>query len=71
MGLKVGELDDLSTELGLRSRLNQFGYYSGDGKMDDQSRALFQAQLASFKEQYSLSDDDSVIAYFENPTAIA
>ncbi len=71
MGLKVGELDDLSTDLGMRSRLNQFGYYSGEGKMDDKSRDLFQAQLASFKEKYSLSDNASVVAYFENPTAIA
>ena len=71
MGLKVGDLDDISTEIGMRSRLNHFGYYSGDGRMDDDSKAVFQTQLAAFKENYSLNDDESVTAYFENPTAIA
>lgn len=71
MGLKVGEIDDVSTELGMRSRLNHFGYYSGDGRIDDDSKAVFQTQLTAFKENYSLNDDESVTAYFENPTAIA
>jgi len=71
MGLKLGELDDPSTQLGMRSRLNHFGFYSGDGKMKQQDQEMFESQLAGFKEKFGLSDDDSVIAYFDNPTAIA
>lgn len=71
MGLKLGELDDPSTQLGMRSRLNHFGFYSGDGRMKLQDQKMFESQLAGFKEKFGLSDDDSVIAYFDNPTAIA
>jgi hypothetical protein len=71
MGLKVGELDDPSTQLGMRSRLNHFGFYSGDGRMKEPETDMFNTQLAGFKDKYGLSDDDSVVAYFDNPTAIA
>lgn len=71
MGLKVGELDDPSTELGMRSRLNHFGFFSGDGRMNEQDQEMFETQLAGFKSKYKLSDDSSVIDYFDNPTAIA
>lgn len=71
MGLKVGELDDPNTQLGMRSRLNHFGFYSGDGRMKEQETEMFNSQLAGFKDKYGLSDDDSVVAYFDNPTAIA
>jgi hypothetical protein len=71
MGLKVGELDDPHTQLGMRSRLNHFGFYSGDGRMKEHEEELYKSQLAGFKDKYGLSDNDSVVAYFDNPTAIA
>ena len=71
MGLKVGELEDASTEAGMRSRLNHFGYFSGEEGIASNESELFAAQLESFKDIYGLSGNDGVISYFENPTAIA
>ena len=71
MGLKVGDLEDPSTEAGMKSRLNNFGYFSGEEGTASNDSELFSAQLESFQEIYSLSDNDSVINYIDNPTAIA
>jgi hypothetical protein len=71
MGLKVGELEDPSTESGMKSRLNHFGYFSGEEGIASNDSELFDAQLESFQNIYGLSGNDGVISYFENPTAIA
>lgn len=71
MGLKVGELEEPDTELGMKSRLNHFGYHSGEEGIASNESELFDAQLEGFQETYGLSDNDGVISYFENPTAIA
>ena len=71
MGLKVGELEDPSTESGMKSRLNHFGYHSGEEGIASNENELFDAQLEEFQETYGLSDNEGVISYFENPTAIA
>ena len=71
MGLKVGELEDASTEAGMRSRLNHFGYFSGEEGIASNDSELFAAQLESFQDIYGLSGNDGVISYFENQTAIA
>lgn len=67
----IGELDDPRTETGMKSRLNHFGFYSGEGRLDDESRELFSKQLEGFKEKYGLDDDESVVDFFENPTSVA
>lgn len=71
MGLKVGELEDPSTEAGMRSRLSHFGYFSGEEGIASSDSELFDTQLEGFQEIYGLSDNDGVIDYFENPTSIA
>jgi hypothetical protein len=67
----IGELDDPRTKEGTRSRLNHFGFFSGEGRFNDESKELFSKQLEGFKEKYGLSDDESVVDFFENPTSAA
>jgi len=67
----IGELDDPRTEEGMRSRLNHFGFFSGEGRFNDESKELFAKQLDGFKEKYGLDDDESVVDFFENPTSVA
>ncbi|WP_396586683.1 LysM peptidoglycan-binding domain-containing protein [Bermanella sp. R86510] len=70
--LHISELDDPRTETGMRSRLNHFGFFSGEGQLkDNDEKELFASQLEAFKKKYDLSDDDSVVEFFDNPTAIS
>jgi len=71
MALKVGELEDPNTELGMKSRLNHFGYHSGEEGIASNEKELFDAQFEGFQKTYGLSDKEGVLDYFENPTAIA
>lgn len=67
----IGELDDPRTESGMRSRLNHFGFFSGENNLDDESKALFATQLKGFKDKFNLSDDDALVEFFESPTSVA